>query len=354
MKKKFLLPICLMILCLLFTACQQEATCDHHSIVTTTEKEATCTQKGTLKHSCQLCGVIITQVTPIGDHSFTETQTREATCSEEGIITRSCAVCGTAEERSIAPIAHQFDIYSLTPNTCTVCDDTIADAANVPENPWYGKNWIALGTSFSSEEMGTYMDPLAERSGLNVTALGIPGGTATAHILYFIQNTDLSQADLITIEFGINDWFDNIPLGTPGDSVPYYAELENWNNSGTEEGTFAGACYQIFQILQKKAPQATIIFLTESTGRSSSSGDNCSIESINKLGLPQVSYTEVAMSLARSMGIRIIDAGCTSMINQYHPEYLKDHIHHSELGGQQYALAIWMELKDIAPLLKAE
>ena len=27
---------------------------------------------------------------------------------------------------------------------------------------------------------------------------------------------------------------------------------------------------------------------------------------------------------------------------------------HSELGGKQYALTVWMELKDILPLLKAE
>lgn len=352
MKRKMLIPICLMILCLLFTACQQEtAACAHQSIVTTAEKEATCVEKGTLKHSCQSCGLIITQVTPLGAHNFVESQTREATCAEEGIITRSCTICGATEESSIAPLAHQFDVYSLTPSDCTVCGETVADAANTPDNPWYGKNWIALGTSFSSEEEGTFMEPLAERSGLNLTALGIPGGTANAHILYILQNTDLSQADLITIEFGINDWFGNVPLGNPGDSSPYYTDLDKWNNGGTEDGTFAGACYQIFQMLQKNAPQATIIFLTDSTGRTASDGTNCSIESVNELGLPQMTYTELAMTVARSMGIRVIDAGSHSMINEYHPEYLKDHIHHSELGGQQYALTVWMELKDIAPLL---
>ncbi len=351
MKRKYLVPIFLLSLCLLFTACRQEPACTHQSIVTVTENKATCIEKGTLKHKCQTCDLIITQITPPGDHNFTETQTREATCKEEGIITRTCTICNTTEERSTALVAHQFDIYSLTPSVCTVCGETVADAANTPDNPWYGKNWIALGTSFSSEEQGTYMEPLAERSGLNVTALGIPGGQANTQILQSIQNTDLSQADLITIEFGVNDWASNIPLGTPGNTVPYYGELEDWNNGGTEEGTFAGACYQIFRLLQSKAPQATIIFLTESTGRAHSEEANCAQESVNQLSLFQMNYTEVAMSVARFMGVRVIDAGSLSMINQYHPDYLKDIIHHSELGGQQYALTVWMELKDIAPLL---
>ena len=42
------------------------------------------------------------------------------------------------------------------------------------------------------------------------------------------------------------------------------------------------------------------------------------------------------------------------MINQHHPQYLTDQIHHTELGGQQYALIVWLELKDMAPLLKSE
>ena len=354
MKHKVLFTVCLLILCMLFTACQKEETCDHKNITTITEKASTCVEKGTQKHSCQSCGLIISQTMPVSEHTFTEAQTREATCAEEGIITRTCTVCGTTEERSIAPSDHQSDIYSTTPSRCIVCSETIADAANVPGNPWYGKNWVALGTSLSSEEQGTYMQPLAERSGMNVTALGIPGGTANSHILQLVQNTDFSQADLITIEFGVNDWFGNIPLGEPGTTNPYYAELDSWNNGGSEDGSYAGACYQIFHTLLKKAPQATIIFLTESTGRSYNEEANCSMEAFNQLGLAQLNYTEAAVSIAKFMGIRTIDAGTMSMINQYHPEYLKDQIHHSELGGQQYALAIWMELKDIAPLLRAE
>lgn len=354
MKKRILLLTIVLLLGLLLTACQKGGDCAHQ-IVTSVEKEATCQSGGLLKHSCQLCGLNVTQEIPVGEHHISEILIQEATCATEGILLKKCDYCDSAEEIRTAAVAHQFDVYSLTPSRCIVCAETIADAANVPGNPWYGKNWVALGTSLSSQEQGTYLAPLAERTGLNPTVLGIPGGTANAEILQAVQNADLAQADLITIEFGVNDWFGDIPLGNPGDAAPYYAEVGEWNNGGTEEGSFAGACFQIFNTLQQRAPQAMIVFLTEPTGQAySENNEDCSAQRPNHLGLLQMHYTETALSVARFMGIPTIDAGRTSMINQYHPLYLQDQIHHSALGGQQYALTVWMELKDMAPLLKAE
>ena len=155
------------------------------------------------------------------------------------------------------------------------------------------------------------------------------------------------------MEFGVNDWFENVPLGTVHDTVPYLATVGDWSNAGSEEGTFAGACYQIFQTLQKRAPGARIVFLTDSTGQVTDQA-SCAWERANHNGLLQRDYTEMAMLVARYSGIPVIDAGCTGMINRHHAQYLADQIHHSELGGKQYALAVWMELKDMPPLLKAE
>jgi lysophospholipase L1-like esterase len=242
---------------------------------------------------------------------------------------------------------HQFDLYSAAPSLCTICGETVKDAANVPGNPWYGKNWVALGTSLTSEAQGTYVMPLAERTGLTVTNYGIPGGTAVKEILSSAQTANLSQADLITIEFGINDWYAHIPLGSVGDTVPYSVEIP--------EGSFAGACYQIFTTLQKRAPQALIVFLTEPTGQTfDATGENCSAEKKNLEGRFQQDYIQTAADVAAFTGIPVIDAGSRSMINQHHPAYLEDQIHHSNLGGQQYALTVWLELKNMAPLLKEE
>jgi hypothetical protein len=351
MKTRALILVVLMSFCLLFTACQKDNACIHQHIITSVKKTETCVESGILSHICQNCGVAFTQTTPVGQHTFTETVTQEATCSEEGVITRTCTTCGTSEKTSTAPVEHQVNLYSLTPSSCTVCGATVENAANVPGNLWYGKNWVALGTSLTSQEQGKFVEPLAERTGLNVTNYGIPGGTAVKEILESVQTVDLSQADLITIEFGVNDWFSNIPLGSVGDRDSYVANEDD----DSDEGSFAGTCYQIFTTLQKRAPQALIIFLTESTGQKyESNGEDCSGNKGNHEGLYQREYTDIAIAVAEFVGIPVIDAGSRSMINKYHPDYLEDQIRHSNLGGQQYAYTVWLELKDMAPLLKAD
>lgn len=354
MKKKTYILLAT-IFCILLAGCQKEeaAPACAHRITTKITKEATCLEAGTQEHTCQMCGLSIAQTPPVIEHSFTEEVTKAATCAEEGVLTKLCSVCGTAEDSPIPPAEHSFDFYSLQPSLCVVCGETIDGAAADPENPWYGKTWIALGTSLSSEAQGTFVTPLAERSGMTAQSMGIPGGTAIAHVLYTAQTVDLSKADLITVEFGVNDWVSNVPLGDFHDTVPYLARNSEWSNEGSEEGSFAGACYQIFKTLQTRAPQATIVFLTDSTGQEAAQ-ENCSWEKRNHNELQQRDYTEMAMLVARYSGIPVIDAGSTSMINRHHPQYLADQIHHSELGGKQYALAVWMELKDIAPLLTAE
>lgn len=341
-----------MFFCFLLAGCQKEETppCAHR-FTTQVIREATCQESGTQEHTCQLCGLVITQDTPTTGHNFGESITKEATCLEEGILTNVCSICGTSENFPMAPVDHIFDFYSPYPSRCTVCGETIDGAAADPSTPWYGKNWVALGTSLSSKAQGTYIAPLAERSGMNAVTLGVPGGTAIAHVLQTAQTADLSQADLITVEFGVNDWFENVPLGNVQDTVPYLATIDSWTNEGSEEGSFSGACYQIFTTLQQRAPHAMIVFLADSTGQATEEV-NCSWEKTNHNGLQQRDYTEMAMLVARYSGVPVIDAG--QLINSHHPQFLADQIHHSELGGKQYALAVWMELKDIAPLLKAE
>ena len=353
MKKFFLIFLSCLLLCSLFSGCGKEEACIHQ-YTTTVEEEATCSTSGRLTHTCSLCGFKVPQTLSSLSHSFTEAVTKEATCAEDGILTLTCTLCGQTEEKYLSPLAHTYNLYSLTPDCCTVCGQTQEGASVDPNGQWYGKNWVALGTSLTSEAQGTFVKPLAKRTGLSVTNLGIPGGTASGHILQRVQTADLSRADLITIEFGVNDWFENCPLGKVGDTVPYLVQLDSWNNGGSEEGSFAGACYQIFTTLQKRAPQAVVIFLSEPTGQRTDNGENCSREAHNGLSLKQRDYTEIAMATARYTGIRVIDSGSMSMMNQEHSQYLADQIHHSVLGGEQYALTVWTELKDIAPLLKAE
>lgn len=353
--KKITAVLLSVIMCCLLSGCQEEekAPVCAHRFTTTVTKDATCLETGTQKHTCQVCGLSVTQDIPSVDHIFTETVTKEPTCAEEGTLTRKCATCDISEDVPVPTSEHIFDFYSLEPSCCTACGETVSGAAADPNNPWYGKNWVALGTSLSSESQGTYVAPLAERSGMHAVSLGVPGGTAIGHVLQTAHSADLSEADLITVEFGINDWFETVPLGSVHDTEPYLATVGEWSNEGSEEGTYAGACYQIFKTLQKRAPGARIVFLTDPPGQETDRG-NCATEKSNHEGLKQREYAEMAMNVARYSGISVIDAGSMCMINRHHTDYLADQIHHSELGGKQYALTVWMELKDIAPLLKSE
>lgn len=344
--KKATIFLLLLSICLLVCGCAKEECA--HQFATTVTKEATCKETGSQTLTCKLCGFSCTQETPAAAvHAYSETVTREATCSEEGILTKACTLCGKKEEKPLPLGEHHFDKYSLDVSVCTLCGETVEGGGVDADNPWYGKKWVAVGTSLTSEEEGKFVAPLAQRSGMEVTNLGVPGGTANKEVLEAVKNSDaLAKADLVTIEFGVNDWFAGIPLGIITDTKPYVSTEEG------ESGSFAGACYQIFKTVQEKAPNALVVFITQPTGRNCmETGDSCLREKPNFAGLYQINYIDTAMAVARYMGIPIIDAGSRSMINQEHAQYLADQIHHTELGGKQYARTIWMELKDMLPLL---
>lgn len=352
MKKRMLL-LCLLCAALLLAGCSQQ--CDHQLTVSVT-KEASCMEPGQAAYTCAKCGAAFTAELPITAHTYGEPVLTPATCTQKGMLLYTCTVCGEPKTELTPEADHQFDPYALNFSRCTLCGQDIAGGGRDTANPWNEKLWVALGTSLTSQEQGKYVHPLVERSGMTAFNFGVPGAVAGGHVLYHAQTAaELETADLVTVEFGVNDWFANYPLGNVGDTTPYLYSLDDlaWNNGGAEGGTFAGACYQVFSAIQSKAPGAVVVFLTDPTGQDSG-GTSCQRQSVNHVGLRQRDYTEMAIEVAEYMGIRVIDAGAMSQIHQSHPQYLADQIHHTDLGGQQYALTVWLELKNIAPLLKSE
>ena len=248
-------------------------------------------------------------------------------------------------------------------------------------NQWKGLRISAFGTSITDTgnssaavdpngdptgkylpyliEMGEFSElgPLpAKSSSVDKTKslnYGIAGGCINGHILYYIRyylngsRAEMlgNQAELITIEGSVNDYALNIPLGSIGDTVPY---TNNLLPDSTEEGTFAGACYCAFKEAQEYAPNAVVVFLTETTGKYySENGNDYSQSRLNSLGLRQIDYINMAISVAKYVGIPVIECGSESMINASNPDYIVDWIHHTYLGGRQYAKVIWQHLKDI-------
>lgn len=233
--------------------------------------------------------------------------------------------------------------------------------------PWNGKVWHAFGTSITDttyingetgNPTGQYVPYLAEMSGLGVVNHGIAGGTlgkggthgGSANILSAILSADLAGADLITIEGFVNDYACAVDIGTVGDD----GGTDSVENSNTI--TLCGALYRAIKYCLENS-SAQVVLITESTGRvftlKNGTSVNYNVAKKNSLDKTQNEYNQAIIDVGRYMGVHVIDAGGKSQIGQFCPEYLADHIHHSALGGKQYATVIWDELKNISPRVKS-
>ena len=254
--------------------------------------------------------------------------------------------------------------------TISNIQNEINELKQVIGNHWKGKKWVAFGTSITDnysqnsyitqgehagEHTGKYVPYLLDMSELSSSAFvnrGVSGGSINGHILYYIRyyTSDEANADLITIEGAVNDFATSVPLGQVGDTVPYTNGLLP---DSTAEGTFAGACYQAFTTALTNAPNAVVVMLTETTGKDHTGYANYSQLRKNSLDLTQWDYIDMTIKVARFVGIPVIMCGQDSMINAQNPQYIADHIHHTYLGGYQYAKTIWSKLKGI-PLKATE
>ena len=102
----------------------------------TTVKAATCTEAGSEKRVCSVCGTEETRTIAALGHKFGAwTVTTPTTCTEAGVETRTCSVCSTSETRTVAALGH-------TPGTvvhmdkdyhwqiCTVCKAEVNKTAH--------------------------------------------------------------------------------------------------------------------------------------------------------------------------------------------------------------------------------
>ena len=115
-------------------------------------------------------------------------------------------------------------------------------------------------------------------------------------------------------------------------------------DTAATDNTIYGALYLAIKYCYNANPNATVLLITDSTGK-----DNVAFNQKNGIGKFQSDYAKVMIEAAQHMGCICIDAGNMSQINIFHPAYLIDHIHHSKMGGQQFANAIWILLKLIMP-----
>lgn len=218
---------------------------------------------------------------------------------------------------------------------------------------WKDASFLALGTSLTSVQQGKWVPPFVEISGVKLANnRAVPGAVMGGHILYYAQNaTELKNAELVIVEGAVNDFAGGRPLGTVGDTVPYKVAFSSpvWDNGGDDEtGTFAGACYQVFKALKEKATKAVIVAVTDPIGLTvPSTGAKYNRDVKNKQGLYQMDYNKMIKQVAEFMSIPVIDTAVLSGMSQETPSYYVDHLHHTDLGGEQFARTVWAYLKQI-------
>ena len=225
----------------------------------------------------------------------------------------------------------------------TLAQDYANTRAQLPTQ-WQGKSWYGFGTSITDTDAGTgkYPPYLEQLSGLVFHNYGVAGGSigsggihgGSSQILNKITSTDLSDADLITIEGFVNDFANAVSLGQLGDEV---------------NTTLYGAITLAVKYCLQNS-NAVVCLITESTGRQyDNQGTMADYRrtKLNSLNKTQNDYNNVIRDVGKFLGVHVIDAGGESQVNEDRPDYLADWIHQSELGGEQYARTIWGHLKNI-------
>ena len=111
----------LMVMTMLFTACDETTQCEHNytSKVTT---EATCTKDGVKTFTCSVCKDSYTEaIAATGKHNYTSKVTTEATCTKDGVKTFTCSMCKDSYTESIVA-GHKWSNATCTAaKTCSAC-----------------------------------------------------------------------------------------------------------------------------------------------------------------------------------------------------------------------------------------
>ena len=224
------------------------------------------------------------------------------------------------------------------PSSLFVSQDDIPKVAF--NNPWYGKKWIAFGTSITDIGAGTgkYIPYLAEYSGMYCSECGNGGGQITAKGTIYNNitgRTTYEGYDLITIEGFVNDWYGAKTIGNVGDK---------------EDSTFCGALYLLLKHLQENST-ARIVVITDHHTRATSTYPSWGEYAKNSNNNTQADFWKATEDVCKVLGVPVIDAGESSGISPLVERHYTDQIHHSELGGEVYARYIWSKLQDIPPML---
>lgn len=213
---------------------------------------------------------------------------------------------------------------------------------------WHGKKWYGFGTSITNTSgEGKYATYLAQISGMTFVNKGKSGGGITKSSNQSIYNEVMAfnqtDADLITLEVGAND--NSAPLGTIYDGLP--------GETVTDNSTFLGALNLCIRYLQANT-NAQIVVICSPTSRYQLGSPSNPYYGNQTSGSDNHTITDrddLMRKVCMLNSVYYIPAGCMNGMGYARANasnnYNVDQIHHSALGGYNFAQAIWSQLKNI-------
>lgn len=217
-------------------------------------------------------------------------------------------------------------------------------------NHWNGRKWYGFGTSITNTNSeGKYATYLAALSGMTFVNKGMSGSGITKSSNQNLYNSIMSfnqaDADLITLEVGANDG--SAPLGS------IYDALEG--ETVTDNTTFCGALNLCIRYLQANT-NAQIVVISSPTSRYQYGNSSNKYEGNQLFGPSGNTYTitdrdEAMRKVCMINSVYFIPAGSMNGMGYARANasnnYQRDQIHHTELGGYNFAQAIWSQLKNV-------
>lgn len=129
--------------------------------------------------------------------------------------------------------------------------------SSLEDNKWYGKKWLCIGDSISTDEANLakngYAKLISRELGMTLTNISVSGKTMKDGYEWLDDMSD--EFDLITVMLGTNNQGYNCALGSLNDSY-YTSGAYNSNNS------FYAQTQLMAEKLKTKFPKSIIIFLT--------------------------------------------------------------------------------------------
>lgn len=217
------------------------------------------------------------------------------------------------------------------------------------------KKWVAYGDSITSQTYyneyingtDTYVTLL--KNYLNIGAVknyGIGSSCAgyiedepasSLTVNYNQHSSDTADADVITLAYGTNDWFNNVPLGVYGDSV---------------NTTFWGAYGSVIKSIREANADCEIIILTpiwRDYASSTAGGELPYAENAN--GVTFWEYVDAIKEIARFYGVPCVDLHSNIAIRKYTASdgtgnYSGDGLHPNQRGQYKIARLLLPVLRD--------